>query len=273
MDRIPTLVLVVNDSGEILCLRRHPDDEDRPGQWDFPGGCLDPGEDVTQTVMREAQEEAGLTLKHPTLIYGKSDTRPWGVGAWVFFLERVTGHPVIKLSPEHTEYQWLTPQALLAQHSYPLHRELLAYVAVNGLFDCPRAQIGVTARALITNATGQILVIRRGASDPFKPGKWDIPGGRVEDGESIQAAVIRETAEEVGIALTRPRLVYVVSGVRPHGSGSWLFYAEKVSANVTPKLGDEHDRYMWIDFADLPKCTDYQILLSMHSFVSTHGLL
>ncbi|SDE43964.1 ADP-ribose pyrophosphatase YjhB, NUDIX family [Paenibacillus sp. UNCCL117] len=51
----------------------------------------------------------------------------------------------------------------------------------------------VTAAAVVLNKNNEILLIngpKRG---------WEIPGGRVEEGESLSSAVIRETKEETGI--------------------------------------------------------------------------
>lgn len=45
-----------------------------------------------------------------------------------------------------------------------------------------------------------MLLIQRG--HPPGEGLWSVPGGRVEPGESPQQAVIREVAEETGLAVT-----------------------------------------------------------------------
>jgi 8-oxo-dGTP diphosphatase len=58
---------------------------------------------------------------------------------------------------------------------------------------------------------GKIALIKRG-NEPSK-GKWTIPGGLVELGESSEMAVIRETKEEVGLDVDNPNLVDVVSNV------------------------------------------------------------
>ncbi|MBV9729828.1 MAG: NUDIX domain-containing protein, partial [Pseudonocardiales bacterium] len=44
------------------------------------------------------------------------------------------------------------------------------------------------------NDVGEVLLVRR-ADD----GYWELPGGRIEIGESASAAVIREVAEETGV--------------------------------------------------------------------------
>jgi 8-oxo-dGTP diphosphatase len=126
----------------------------------------------------------------------------------------------------------------------------------------------VTVRALIFNSEGKLLIVRRGASDPLYAGAWDIPGGRVEAGEEIFAALRREANEEVGIKLQNPELVFATSSARPGGSGTWIFFIERCASDPQIKLGDEHDTYQWINFADLPVFNDYKILTRMHTYLT-----
>ncbi len=58
---------------------------------------------------------------------------------------------------------------------------------------------------------GKIALIKRG-NEPSK-GKWTIPGGLVELGESLEAAVIRETKEETLLDVENPTLIDVVDNV------------------------------------------------------------
>ena len=58
---------------------------------------------------------------------------------------------------------------------------------------------------------GKIALIKRG-NEPSK-GKWTIPGGLVELGETLDAAVIRETKEETCLDVKNPRLIDVVDNV------------------------------------------------------------
>lgn len=57
---------------------------------------------------------------------------------------------------------------------------------------------------IVHNTRGELLLIRRGHA-PSR-GYWSIPGGRVETGESDQAAVIRELHEETGLSVQPGRL-------------------------------------------------------------------
>ena len=57
-----------------------------------------------------------------------------------------------------------------------------------------RAEVAVGA---IVRRAGHLLLVRRGR--PPAEGDWSIPGGRVEPGEMLAEAVVRELAEETGL--------------------------------------------------------------------------
>lgn len=60
------------------------------------------------------------------------------------------------------------------------------------------------AAGVIRGADGRVLIAKR-PLDKHQGGLWEFPGGKVEDGESAEAALERELAEELGIAVTRSR--------------------------------------------------------------------
>ena len=55
-----------------------------------------------------------------------------------------------------------------------------------------------TVVAGVLERDGKILICRRRADQPH-PLKWEFPGGKLEAGESPEAALIRELREELGI--------------------------------------------------------------------------
>src|ERR1700733_5917692 len=62
------------------------------------------------------------------------------------------------------------------------------------------SEIPVVA-AIIRNSRNQILLAQR--SEPAElRGLWEFPGGKIEDGESEEQALLREIDEEIGIAIT-----------------------------------------------------------------------
>ncbi|HVP26893.1 MAG TPA: NUDIX hydrolase [Candidatus Bathyarchaeia archaeon] len=68
--------------------------------------------------------------------------------------------------------------------------------------------VGVGA---IIICNGKILLEKRG-NEPGK-GKWSIPGGLVELGETVEQTVIREVKEETGLEVEKPEHIDVVDNI------------------------------------------------------------
>src|SRR5262249_10856561 len=103
-----------------------------------------------------------------------------------------------------------------------------------------RPQLAVSA---VIFRDGKVLLLRRAKSRGH--GFWSLPGGRVEFGESLHTALIREVDEEAGlkidiVALAGWREVLPGAG----GGGHYLImsFAARWSAN-DPRLNEEHDDF------------------------------
>jgi 8-oxo-dGTP diphosphatase len=70
----------------------------------------------------------------------------------------------------------------------------------------PARGLVVVAAAALVAADGRVLLARRPEGKPMA-GLWEFPGGKVGPGETPEAALIRELAEELGIAVRADRLV------------------------------------------------------------------
>ncbi|MFD7896942.1 NUDIX domain-containing protein [Streptomyces sp. NPDC059743] len=60
---------------------------------------------------------------------------------------------------------------------------------------------------------GRILLLDQ---DTDGPRSWSLPGGKVEDGESLEEALVREMREETGVEVEVGRLLYVCDHTRAH---------------------------------------------------------
>lgn len=103
---------------------------------------------------------------------------------------------------------------------------------------------------------GRLLLIRR-ANDPGR-GRWSVPGGRVQDGETDQRAVIREVAEETGLTV---EVMWWLGDVQREGPDGAVFDIHDYSCRVTGgtlAAGDDADDARWCDaeaLATLPVVT------------------
>lgn len=63
----------------------------------------------------------------------------------------------------------------------------------------PAVRLVLVAAVALVDADGRVLLTRRPEGKPMA-GLWEFPGGKVEPGETPEACLMREIAEELGIA-------------------------------------------------------------------------
>ena len=97
---------------------------------------------------------------------------------------------------------------------------------------------------------GRVLLGRRAGHKTFA-GCWDVIGGHVEPGETIDAALHRELSEELGI--TGSSATYIETLVIGDGNGSSVplhLFAIPGWRGTPGVRNDEHDELRWFDLAE-----------------------
>ncbi|MGC9554498.1 MAG: NUDIX domain-containing protein [Thermoplasmatota archaeon] len=99
---------------------------------------------------------------------------------------------------------------------------------------------------------GHLLLVQRGR-EPFR-GRWALPGGFVEYGETVEAAVAREVREETGLETRVRRLLGVYSHPErdPRGHTVSVVFLLEVTGG-TLRGGDDAARATWFSLDDLPQ--------------------
>jgi 8-oxo-dGTP pyrophosphatase MutT (NUDIX family) len=115
-----------------------------------------------------------------------------------------------------------------------------------------------TAFAVVRDPAGRVLLVRR-ADD----GYWELPGGRIDVGESASAAAVREVAEEAGVEVkvtdiagvySEPGHVLAYPDGRVHQQLAVCFRAWPIGGTARPD-GRETSAAVWFDpaaTAELP---------------------
>jgi len=107
----------------------------------------------------------------------------------------------------------------------------------------------LTIKAVVFNKEGKVLILKRAKNDKLNPSKYDLPGGHIEKGESLNESIIREVQEETGLQVVMGNIIDVVE----FPQDSLLFKEEKRGircicyANSSKvELSHEHDEYEWV---------------------------
>ena len=108
-----------------------------------------------------------------------------------------------------------------------------------------------------------------GAPHPPGPGpaagEWSVPGGRVEVGETLHEAVVRETAEETGLEVVVDRFLGWVERIDDDHHYVILDFAVTVlDPTQAPVAGDDAAEAMWVPFHEV---SDLHLVAGLYEFM------
>ncbi len=123
-------------------------------------------------------------------------------------------------------------------------------------------RLRISAYAILQEA-GQILLCRLSKELPQWEGRWTLPGGGLEFGESPEAAVIREAREETGLEI-RVRSIATIDSLydasRPHEEFHGLrilYHADVVGGELRDEACGSTDRCAW---HEIPLAPDVRLV-------------
>ena len=110
----------------------------------------------------------------------------------------------------------------------------------------------IAAGGLVRATNGQLLLI-------FRRGKWDLPKGKLEEGEDIEACAVREIEEETGLdsmKIEDQLLVtyhsYYDGDAHILKESHWYLMSTDSVLALTPQTEEDIERCEWVAIKDLP---------------------
>ena len=123
---------------------------------------------------------------------------------------------------------------------------------------------GLAVRALLTDQDGKILILKRSTDSKTNPGKWELPGGKVNQDESFDHALIREVYEETNLKIALEHVVgaseqnlHIIRAVHIIMSGKII--------EGELNLSSEHEGYAWVWMETLK---DYELADWLQDYVN-----
>jgi 8-oxo-dGTP diphosphatase len=114
--------IIRNDAGEIYITQRAADAH-MANKWEFPGGKIEAGETAEEAMIRELEEEVGITASEPQLFdkleYAFPDRH---ITLWFWLVENWQGEPWGK---EGQPGRWVAQSALVAEEFPPANAPII----------------------------------------------------------------------------------------------------------------------------------------------------
>lgn len=235
-------------------------------RWTLPGGGVDFGEHPRDAVVREVYEETGLHARV-------------GEHAWIdsALIDNLDGerHAVRIVYDGWVGVEAPEPRVVETDGStvdarwHPLDDVLSGRLPVVQLVrdaleaHLPTKRQRLAAKALIRR--GDQVLLARLSGNAVETGRWTLPGGGVDHGESPETALVREVAEETGLVATPGTLLGVndkhLTGNAPDGRledfhAVNLVYEAEVPGDQEPEVrevGGTTDAVQWVAVADIAR--------------------
>lgn len=112
-------------------------------------------------------------------------------------------------------------------------------------------RIGLGVAAIVSNAAGAVALLKRIAG--AGQGLWGLPGGRVQAGETLTAAILREVSEELGVegAVSESLGLFEDIGQHDHWISA-IFVVEAPTETARNREPEFHEALVWALPSALP---------------------
>lgn len=122
----------------------------------------------------------------------------------------------------------------------------------------------IIQKTILLNPDGKMLLLRRSETDNRRPLQWDFPGGVLDEGETLEQGTLREIAEESGLVVESPKIIFAKAevsrwsneGQEREANVVRIYYTAKCESDEV-KLSYEHSEFVWVDMNQAMEMLEY----------------
>ena len=252
-------ILIQNDRGEFLMLKKGSHYDWMAGKWEQPGGKFENDEDRFEAIKREVETETGLELGDiEDLVRLELEESGVLVNCYVLFSDDFSGE--IELSDEHEEFEWVSKEEI---YELDWHRNAAFIIPViKYLEDYRETEIDYgrgdeieVVKLLIRNDEGKFLITQKTAENKVHSGhsytlygrmagKWELPGGKFKQSSDRFDASRREILEETGLELGELKDVMREEIEEKNRVNTYIILCDEWNGEVD--LSKEHVDHRWV---------------------------
>ena len=129
--------------------------------------------------------------------------------------------------------------------------KILTQIESRDINNIPTGQYISVVGVVIINENNEILLQKRSKCKKVNHGKWGICGGKVEIGETTLDAGIRETFEEIGIALNKSELKFLSAAKNEKAHFTVYYVRKNVDINKCKIQEDELEELRYFKIEEL----------------------
>ena len=102
----------------------------------------------------------------------------------------------------------------------------------------------LSVKILIFDSNGNLLLLKRSLNSKGNPGRWEPPGGKIDQGESFETA-LREITEETSLITSIQHIAGTAESELPKIKIIHLILEGKLESGQV-QLSEEHTDYVWV---------------------------
>ncbi len=107
------------------------------------------------------------------------------------------------------------------------------------------------AVAAVIQKDNKVLLVRRSLQSRAQPGKWENPGGEVDEGETPELAIAREIKEEIGVEFSIEKILIEDDFKNTDSDWHVILYGGKIVGEPQVMTEEEISEVNWFDITEL----------------------